>query len=245
MLILLPPSETKAVGGTGPALDLVALRYPELRAHRDHVITAVQTLSRDLAAARFALKVSAAKDGDIAANCVMRTAATMPALERYAGVLYDAMDIPNLSAAQRSRARARIIVISALFGAIGGGDLIPAYRLSAGANIGGMGTIAAYWRPVLAAILQSLGEPVLDLRSGAYVAFGDVPGAISVRVLTEQPDGTRMVVSHFNKHAKGILARAVATPRADFDTVDDVVDAGRAAGLRIEQTAAGQIEILT
>jgi hypothetical protein len=45
-----------------------------------------------------------------------------------------------------------------------------------------------------------------------------VPGAVSVRVLSERPDGTRAVVSHFNKAHKGRLARFLSTTRADPDS---------------------------
>jgi cytoplasmic iron level regulating protein YaaA (DUF328/UPF0246 family) len=60
-------------------------------------------------------------------------------------------------------------------------------------------------------MLAELDAPVLDLRSGAYAAFGRVPGAITARVVTRQPDGRLTVVSHFNKATKGRLARVVAT----------------------------------
>ncbi|MEL4164425.1 peroxide stress protein YaaA, partial [Corynebacterium bovis] len=51
---------------------------------------------------------------------------------------------------------------------------------------------------------------VVDLRSGAYHALGPVPGAVTLRVESRYPDGSRKVVSHFNKHYKGLVARELA-----------------------------------
>lgn len=245
MLVLLPPSESKARGGLGPAADLLALRYPELRPHRDRLVTALVDLSAVPEAARFALKVTASKDEEVRQNTLLRTSPTMPALDRYTGVLYDALDVPGMTPAERSRAQRRSLVMSSLFGPVGGGDLIPAYRLSAGTSLPDLGTVAGYWRPLIAPLLATLGEPVLDLRSGAYAAFGEVPGAITVRAVAEQADGTRKVISHFNKHIKGRLARAVATLRADLDGVDEVITVARASGLRAERSGDTALELVS
>ena len=56
-------------------------------------------------------------------------------------------------------------------------------------------------------MLAALDGLVVDLRSGSYAALAPVPGAVTVQVLSERPDGTRTVVSHFNKAHKGRLAR--------------------------------------
>lgn len=245
MLVLLPPSESKAVGGLGSAVDLLALRYPELRAHRDALMTELMALSAQPEAARFALRVRAAKDDEVRANTLLRASPTMPVLDRYTGVLYDALDAPGMTPAERTRANARVVVMSSLFGPVSGGDLIPGYRLSAGCSLPHVGTVAGYWKPVIAPLLAALDEPVIDLRSGAYGAFGAVPGAITVRAVSVRPDGSRAVVSHFNKHVKGLLARVVATTRAELDDVDDVIDAASKAGLRAEQSGPLSIELVS
>ncbi|MBN9611825.1 MAG: hypothetical protein BGO26_07940 [Actinobacteria bacterium 69-20] len=245
MLILLPPSETKAPGGRGPALDLETLLFPELRHTREALISEVARLSADLPAARAALRVTATKDDEIAANTQLRTAPTIAALNRYTGVLYDALGAGAMSRAERARAEARIVVISALFGAVRAADPIPAYRLSAGSTLPRLGGIAAWWRPALTPWLRRLDAPVLDLRSGAYAAFGRIPGAITVRVVTERPDGTRQVVSHFNKATKGRLARIVATSRAKVATAHDVVRLACRSGMRALQTGDDALEVVT
>ncbi|MEO7126691.1 MAG: peroxide stress protein YaaA [Nakamurella sp.] len=245
MLVVLPPSETKATGGDGPALRLADLLWPELRHTREILLDYVGKLAADLPASRAALKVTAAKDAEIRHNAVLRSAPTMPALNRYTGVLFDALDAAGMSRGERGRAHGRIIVISALFGAVRASDPIPEYRLSAGSRLPGLGTIAALWKPVLTGALAALDGPILDLRSGAYAAFGVLPGAISARVVTEQPDGTRIVVSHFNKATKGRLARAVATAPREVTTIAGVISLASRVGLNAQRIGPTEIEIVT
>ena len=122
MFVLLPPSETKAPGGNGPALDLQTLAFPELAALREQVLTVLVNVCADLPAARLALGVAASKDSDIAATARLRTAPTMPAMARYTGVLYEALDIGSLPRSARIRAADRLLITSALFGVLAGGD---------------------------------------------------------------------------------------------------------------------------
>jgi cytoplasmic iron level regulating protein YaaA (DUF328/UPF0246 family) len=122
---------------------------------------------------------------------------------------------------------------------------VPAYRLSAGSALPGIGGIPAFWRPRLAVPMASLDRPLVDLRSGAYGAFAPLPDAITVRVVTENAAGQRTVVSHFNKATKGLLARALVTSRAEIDTVAAVARVARRAGLRVERTGDRSLEVIT
>ncbi len=238
MLVLLPPSETKHPGGTGPALDLTALTAPELTPVREQVTAALVGLADDVPAARAALGLSPAQDGEIARNAVLRTSPTLPAVERYTGVLYDALDVRSLTPAQRRRAARRLAVGSALFGLVGAEDPIPAYRLSAGSSLPGLPSLRTLWKPALAPVLRADGELVVDLRSGAYADLAPVPGAVTVRVLSERPDGTRAVVSHFNKAHKGRLARLLATTTGEPDSVVRLRALLRRAGWRVQHDSA-------
>ncbi len=242
--MLLPPSETKAVGGSGPALDLDALRFPLLAPPRAEMIVRVTELCGDVPAARRALSVGPGKDPEIIATAALRRSPTLPALLRYTGVLYDALDAGSLPRAARSRADERLLVTSALLGVIGGGDAVPGYRLSAGSAVPGVPRPAAYWRPHLAAPLGRLDAPVVDLRSAAYAAFAPLPGAISVRVVTEDAAGRRSVVSHFNKAVKGLLARALVTSKAEMTGLTGIVRVAVRSGLRVERTGDRSIDVI-
>lgn len=234
MLVLLPPSETKHPGGDGPPLDLGTLSAPELTGVRTELVEALVKLADDVPAARAALGVSARQDDEIARNGALWTAPTLPAVERYTGVLYDALDVGSLTRAQRARADARLAVGSALFGLVRAGDRIPAYRLSAGSTLPGLPALRALWRPALGPVLAAEEGLVVDLRSGAYAALAPVAGAVTVQVLSERPDGSRSVVSHFNKAAKGRLARLLAATTAEPADVVGLRRLLRRAGLHVE-----------
>jgi cytoplasmic iron level regulating protein YaaA (DUF328/UPF0246 family) len=234
VLVLLPPSETKHPGGDGAPLDLTALTAPELTPVRTRLADALVTLAADLPAARRALALSTHQDGEIARNAALWTSPTLPALYRYTGVLYDALDVRSLTRAQRARAGRRLAVGSALFGVLGADDPIPAYRLSAGSALPGLPTIRALWKPALSPVLAAVGELIVDLRSGSYAALAPVPGAVTVQVLSQRGDGRRTVVSHFNKAHKGRLARLLATTTAEPDSVVRLRGLLRRAGLHVE-----------
>nr|WP_211660861.1 peroxide stress protein YaaA [Modestobacter muralis] len=241
---MLPPSETKHPGGDGAPLDLATLTAPELTPVREQLVGAVVDLAADVPAARAALGLSPAQDGEVARNAVLRTSPTMPAIERYTGVLYDALDVRSLTRAQRARAAGRLAVGSALFGLVGAEDAVPAYRLSAGSALPGLPTLRALWKPVLSDVLAGADELVVDLRSGAYADLAPVPGAVTVQVLSERPDGTRAVVSHFNKTHKGRLARLLATTTGEPDSVVRLRALLRRAGLHVEHHRGTELTLV-
>jgi cytoplasmic iron level regulating protein YaaA (DUF328/UPF0246 family) len=234
VLVLLPPSETKAPRGDGPPLDLSTLSAPELTPVRTEIAEALAELADDVPASRAALGLSPAQDDEIARNAALWTSPTLPALRRYTGVLYDALGIGSMTRAQRARAGRRLAVGSALFGLVRGEDRIPAYRLSAGSALPGLPTLRALWKPALSPVLAGVDDLVVDLRSGSYAALAHVPGAVTVDVLSQRPDGTRSVVSHFNKAHKGRLARLLALTTAEPDDVVRLRSLLRRAGLHVE-----------
>lgn len=228
MLVLLPPSEGKAPGGRGAPLDLARLSHPALRPVRERLVHALQTAATDdLDGLRSALGCSAQ---EAARDAVLTTSRTMPALRRYTGVVYEALAHAELSPSGRRRASTSLRVASALFGLLAPSDPVPAYRLSGGTSLPGIGSLAAAWRPVLEPELAG-HRVVVDLRSGPYAALARVPHAVQVRVLRET-DGVRTVVSHDNKWTKGLLARALCEGGAR--SVRDVAEAGRSVADRVE-----------
>lgn len=247
VLVLLPPSETKSDGGSGAPLDLSELAMPQLTAVRDKLVTALTDLAADTGASRTALGLGKGADAEIARNAALRTSPTRPALERYTGVLYDALDAKTFTRAQRAKAHARLGIGSALFGAVRASDPIPAYRLSGGSKLPGLPTLSALWRDDLPAALaaEANGELVVDLRSGTYQQLGRVPDAVTANVLTEHPDGSRTVVSHFNKHHKGLLARALVLTRAEPTDIRGLARVAAKAGLRVDIASPTELLVIT
>ena len=228
MLVLLPPSEGTAAGGRGAPLDLDRLSHPSLTPVRERLVDALQAAATtDPNGLRAAL---GCPPGEVEKDAVLRTSATLPALRRYTGVLYEALSYATLSPAGRRRANASLRVASALFGLLSPTDPVPAYRLSAGTSLPGVGSLTALWRPALEPELAG-ARLVVDLRSGPYAALARVPGAVQVRVLRDS-GGSRTVVSHDNKHTKGRLARALFEQGAR--SVADVAAAGEGVADLVE-----------
>jgi uncharacterized protein len=248
MLILLPPSETKRPGGDGPPWPKTAPSFPSLRKPRTQVVAALIALSGDEEVAARVLKLSDRQRGDIAANAALREAPTMPAVDRYTGVLFDALDAGSLDASAREWLGAHVAIQSAPFGPVGALDLIPSYRLAAGTSVPGLPPLRRLWADAAgAAIAASEPSFVLDLRSEAYVALGPVPGDVAqayVRVVTESGDGVVRALNHFNKHAKGDLVRALARSRPEIGSLADLISWGGVHGWTIRDAGDGTVQLV-
>ncbi|MGW5748875.1 peroxide stress protein YaaA [Amycolatopsis sp. NPDC003861] len=246
MLVLLPPSETKADGGRGGPLHLDGLSFPELNPTRTKLADALVELAADVPASIAALSLTERQAGEVARNAQLWTSPTMPALRRYTGVLYDALDVKSFTRAGLEKAHRRLAVTSSLFGVVSATDPIPAYRLSGGNSLPALGTVRGLWKPVLEPVLQAVEGLVVDLRSGTYSAFAKLrPDAVTVRVVTENARGERVTVSHFNKAYKGRLAHVLAATRADPSTVDQLMKVITKAGLVVERTGEHALELVT
>lgn len=248
MYLLLPPSEAKTPGGRGRPLSARADDGP-LAAHRARAIDALVRLARgDRAAAATALALPpAVVDEALAADAAVLDSPTMPALRRYAGVVYLGLDLASLTPAERRFAARRTLVFSGLFGVVRGDEQVPDYRVPAKAVLPGLGVAGTFWRPVLTDILPGMvhRDLVVDLRSSDYAAMWRPDGAVrrvGVRVLSPVRTGYG-VVSYNSKLAKGRLAaalvrREVAGQRVR--SVEDVLAAWQACGgVRGEITGSG------
>lgn len=245
MKILLPPSETKRPGGDGAPLALDALALPELAAQRSAVIDALVRLAGDEQDALRVLKISERQRADVLQNRMLRTAPTMPAVDRYTGVLFDALDAGSLSAASRRWLGAHVWIHSAPFGPIGALDGVPGYRLAAGTSLPGLPPLRRHWADATSAAIVA-AEPgfVLDLRSEAYVALGPVPVSVPsvyVRVVTARG----RALNHFNKRAKGLLVRALAEARPTFTALRGLRSWAERQGVALRDgSEAGTLELV-
>lgn len=248
MLILLPPSETKRAGGRGGSMDAASLAFSSLAPQREAVVGALVALSADEDQAARVLKLGPTQRGEVAVNAALRDAPTMPAVDRYTGVLYDALDAASLDSGARRWLGAHVLVHSAPFGPVGALDSIPAYRLGASTSVPGLPALRRLWADAVTAALASRQERfVLDLRSEAYVGLGPVPSTAAsryVRVVTEGPDGAVRALNHFNKHAKGELVRRLAEERPRVGSAAAFLRWADAAGLQVRDGKPGELELI-
>ncbi|SDP56947.1 hypothetical protein SAMN04487914_11792 [Arthrobacter sp. ok909] len=217
MLILLPPSEGKTPATGGDAADWNTLSFSVLNGARAKVLDALGTVSAHEDALSL-LGVGASLSADVERNTRLHAEPAAPAHQVYSGVLYDALGYDSLTPAQRKKADASVLVISALWGAIRFADRVPAYRLSMGTSLPDVGRLASFWKPQLGDALAAAtaGELLVDCRSSTYAAAWTPPPeqTVAVNVFTENA-GVRKVVSHFAKHTRGELARHLLTRRGN------------------------------
>ncbi len=217
MLLLLPPSEGKSPPLSGRPVNLSALTAPELSAMRRRVLDALRAVSARPDGPSV-LGVGPGAASDVECNVHLGDAPAGRAAEVYSGVLYAAAGLADLSGTARERAARHVRIVSALWGAVGPEDAIPAYRLSMGVDLPGVGPLARAWRAPLSPVLDAAasGGMIVDCRSAGYVAAWRPPRPadwVAVRVLREL-DGARTVVSHHAKHTRGVLTRHLLTREA-------------------------------
>ena len=228
--ILLPPSEGKTPSSSGPTLDLDSLSAPELTTKRKRVLAALKKVSKRRDALE-KLGVGASLTADVERNTILDEIPCAPALLTYSGVLYEAMGASELVARSDDDETLRhrlhdVHVFSALFGRVHGLDAIPAYRLAMKTDLGTLGKLTSYWKPILAKSCSlDPAEVALDCRSSDYRTVWPGPadqvvtmGAVSVS------GGKRRVVSHWAKFYRGEFAgRLLSDDRSLPETIDDLV----------------------
>ena len=213
-LILLPPSEGKAPGGDGPAWTPGSM-VVDLDERRAEVLIALASAMQGSEAARAKLLgvKGRALQAATAANRAARTSPTRPAIERYTGVLYDALDHGSLTAAQRRRLDQSVVIFSGLWGLVAPSDPIPDYKLKMGTALPRLGKLSTWWRDELSARLveRASGRRVWNMLPNEHAAAWRAPVKLSqqwtVRFLERRPDGSLTGVSHRNKALKGALVR--------------------------------------
>ena len=248
MLILLPPSEGKTPPRRGRPLDLPRLSFPELEPHRAEVLAALVDLctTREPLSAAEVLGLGRTQTDQVHADARLAQAPTARADRVYSGVLYEALDLPSLDGAARRRATQWLAVMSGLFGLLRPADRIPAYRLSGDVSLPGIGPVSTYWSRQLDDVVRDAAGRglVVDLRSSTYASFWRPRPELASRVVTvrvlHDVDGTRTVVSHFNKATKGRLVRDLlidgVTPRTPARFADHL----GALGWKVETGPPGR-----
>lgn len=192
-LILLPPSEGKAPEGDGPPWAPGTMAVSELDTRRAQVLKA---LGRRHPA---------------------RTGPTLPAIERYTGVLYGELDAASLRAVPRRRLDRSVLVVSGLWGLVAPADPIPHYKLKMSANVPPLGKLSTWWRPAVTAAVAARAEralvwDLLPIEHSAAVTWEAVEP--HERVTVRFVDAQGKTISHWNKLLKGSLVRWLVTTGA-------------------------------
>jgi hypothetical protein len=208
-VILLPPTEGKAVGGQAelPWKPDSGTFGTSLGAHRSELLAHLKKLK---GGDQKLLGVSGAHlTRAQAANTHLMNAPSLLAWQRYTGVVWDHLDLASLTAAQRNAIVKRIYVPSGLAGLVRADDPLPDYRLKMGARLAPCGTLSKWWRDDMTdALVKALkGRMLIDLLPNehrAAINWDLVPTAIRVDLVAHSGG---IVGGHNAKAAKGLLAR--------------------------------------
>ena len=214
--ILLPPSEGKAEGGRTPRWKPGSGTFGSaLRRPRAEVVAAL----------------SAAKGGDAKllgvngkhlvraqeANLELDGALTLPACERYTGVVWGHLSPDTLPARARTRAVDSVVVVSGLLGLVGFDDPVPDYRVKMGASLRPMGKLSTWWREPLSRTLNDWvdGRVVIDLLPNEHRAAWTPGDSMRDHVVVSFIEKSGKVAGHDAKAAKGLLARHLLESSVD------------------------------
>ena len=141
-------------------------------------------------------------------SLVERNAMTLPAWQRYSGVVWSHLDPGTLHDSQRRR----LLIPSGLYGLSCGTDAIADYRLTMKVSLGDLGPLGAFWRARLGRVLDEIpGATFVSLlpkeHAHALMSAGAYPSrTIVVSFVRHAGEG---VVGHDAKAVKGVLARRI------------------------------------
>lgn len=163
LVVLLPPSEGKVPGGSGPAWQPASGEFAALAPQRLRIANALRR-------ARGGTKKLLGADGELfarakTANRTLVGSPTMPAWQRFSGVVWESLGPADLPAVASRNAAIGVIVVSAVLGLSAWNDPVPDFRLKLSATLLPLGGFAAYWREPLSAVLNDrlAGHTVVDL----------------------------------------------------------------------------------
>lgn len=198
-LILLAPSEDKASGGTpGPLPETAAQCWVRERLVALAKTGSPETLKRAFGVKDLALAKAQSEALALQGPSARLAAPLLPALTRYTGVAFQALDAARLPPATW----AQVYLLSNLRGLVRGDEPLPPYKLKLGAIPG----LKAHWKAALPELLALLPEgPLWELLPGDVADL--LKGWQRPRHTVEIFDVRGRAVSHFSKQYRGLVAR--------------------------------------
>lgn len=233
MLIVVPPSETKAPSPRhGAPVDLDDLAFPELAPVRRDVLAALIATSERADAFR-RLGVRHSMVHDVAMNTHLLELPARSVHEVYTGPLHEGLDFAGLSDTAAKRAYRDVLFVSALWGAVRPTDRIARYRLHLNAYLVGVDRLTHTWRAVLPDVLaEAAGADglIVDLRSPVYQAMG-MPSGLAARTVALRvdlgPSGHRIgdvIAKRVRGEAAHVLLESGAEPSEPDELADVLAD---------------------
>jgi len=136
---------------------------------------------------------------------------TLPAIKRYSGVMFNAINYQTLDQNQKNNANESILFIDGLFGLLKITDLIPNYKLSIAAKFSDF-KIDNYWKKNLKQTLKEelQGKIILDILPQAHRKAVDIDNQKCYLInFFEVKNGQAKNAGHISKKLKGEFIRYI------------------------------------
>ena len=211
-IILLPPSEGKATGG-----DISAKWVAEAGVFGSALAPQRQAIVEQLRKVKGGDQKLLGVGGAhlLRAQSVNTSlfSPTLPAWQRYTGVVWDHLDLASMTAAKRKTFTQRIVVPSGLAGLVRADDPLPDYRLKMGARFSPFGLMSKWWRDAMTEALVAMAKKrtvidVLPNEHRAALTMDHIAGIVRVDLVAHSGG---IVGGHNAKAAKGLLAQHLLT----------------------------------
>ncbi|MFT4312966.1 MAG: peroxide stress protein YaaA [Candidatus Woesearchaeota archaeon] len=190
-LFLLPPSEGKHAGGDQKPLE-------HIKNETAQVIQKIQT-QKDLEKL-YGVKTDFAQKAH-ALNLSIQTQQTLPAIKRYAGVVYKALDYESLDKSAQTFFHIYFRIVSPLFGLVKPNQLLPEYKLKFQKL-----SLQTYWQPFFQKQLKSFF--VIDLLAQEQRKAVAYDTGIKIDFCLKK-NGKSTPAGHNGKYIKGRFIRYV------------------------------------
>ncbi len=195
-IILIPPSEGKVAGGEYQSLGSLdgnsVVMYDRLISYAGDVSALLGVKDKAL---RKAIEVN--KD--------ILKSPTVPAIERYSGVVYEGIAQDTLSLKAKEFLNSHVRIVSALFGLLHPQDLIPDYKLKIEKL-----DAAHYWKPIITRQLQECY--VIDCLPQTHRKAVNYKDGIKIDFIFYK-NGKLMPAGHQGKLIKGKFIRWLCEQR--------------------------------
>ena len=223
-LILLSPSKGMRTGASFPYSALRPLMFP---VETEKVVAVVQKLSEK--ARRDLFKVSDKLWPEVNAMWskeplhYLRPNRGVAGIAAYSGEAFKFLDSETLSDAALARAQQRLVVLSALYGAVHADAVVVPYRLEMLSKlaVGKAKNLYGLWKPILTNwINEGNVDFVVDACSGEYsnaIDWKAVEKPVVAVDFKQRKNGQLKSVSSFSKQARGAFVRWML--EADVHTI--------------------------
>jgi len=200
LIILIPPSEAKCIGGNLKPLET-------LSGSLKHVLELYGGYNGDLTKL-YGLKEKALRSA-LNVNREILNSPTMPVINRYTGVVYKGIDYDSLEDDSKKYFDQHIRIVSAAFGLIDPKANIPNYKI----KIDKCG-LDKYWRPINEKVLRD--KFCVDLLPQPQKKAVTISRGIRIEFLFKR-NGKYISAGHQGKFIKGQFIRWAATEQLPMD----------------------------